>query len=96
VRLFEALRERLQNGSASNIEAPFVEPIPEPDPEPNRRWMAAHRREYAGQWVALDDDRLIANGTSAKEIFTAAQADGAYLPLVIFVPPANEPPFVGM
>lgn len=96
MRLFKALGEQLKNGSGSSLEARFVDPIPEPDPEPNRRWMAAHRGEYAGQWVALDGDRLIAHGRNAKEIFTAAHADGAYLPLVTFVPPADEPPFVGV
>jgi hypothetical protein len=26
-------------------------PVPEPDPEPNRRWLAAHKSEYAGKWL---------------------------------------------
>jgi Family of unknown function (DUF5678) len=49
------------------------------------RWLAEHRREYAGQWVALDGTRLIAHGPNHDDVWAAAQADGAYLPLVTFV-----------
>lgn len=48
-------------------------------------WIAEHRREYAGQWVALDGTRLIAHGPNHDDVWAAAQADGAYLPLVTFV-----------
>lgn len=61
-----------------------------PIPMPNNgaessRWIAKHRREYAGQWVALDGARLIAHGPNHDEVWAAAEADGAYLPLVTFV-----------
>jgi Family of unknown function (DUF5678) len=96
VRLFTALGEQIRSATPPNPEGRFVEPIPEPDPEPNRRWMAAHRHEYAGQWVALDGERLIAHGMNAKEVFAAARADGAYLPLVTFILPDDAAPFVGI
>lgn len=48
-------------------------------------WIADHRREYANQWVALDGYRLIAHGTNHDEVWAAAQADGAYLPMVTFI-----------
>ena len=48
------------------------------------RWIADHAREYKGQCVALDGDRLIAYGANADEVFDAAEADGAKLPLVGF------------
>lgn len=69
-------------------------PVPEPDPEPNRRWLAAHKSEYAGKWVALDGDRLIADGETEKEVANAAKTDGAYLPLVVYIPRPDEPAFV--
>jgi Family of unknown function (DUF5678) len=50
--------------------------------------------EYGGQWVALDGDRLIAHGPEADAVFTAARQDGAYLPLVTFIEPADALPFV--
>lgn len=71
-------------------------PVPEPDHEPNRRWLAAHKSEYAGKWVALDGDRLIAAGESEKEVANAAKADGAYLPLIVYIPNLDEPAFVGV
>ncbi len=86
----------LHRAPEAETEARFVASIPEPDPEPNRRWMKAHRQEYAGQWVALDGERLIAHGTDAQTVFAAAKADGAYLPLIAFIPEADEPPFVGV
>ena len=30
------------------------------------QWIAEHRNEYVGQWVALDGDRLLAAGPSAR------------------------------
>jgi hypothetical protein len=52
------------------------------------QWVAEHAPAYKGQWVALDGNRLIAASTSHDEVWAAAQADGAYLPLVTFV---NDP-----
>jgi Family of unknown function (DUF5678) len=49
------------------------------------QWLATHAREYAGQWVALDGDRLIAHGPHHHEVWAAAEASGVYLPLVTFV-----------
>lgn len=59
--------------------------IPVPDSAREMQWIADHRREYAGQWVALDGDRLIAHGPNHDEVWAAAQADGAYLPMVTFI-----------
>jgi hypothetical protein len=58
--------------------------------------MAGHKHEYAGQWVALEGERLIAHGMNTKEVFAAARADGAYLPLVTFILPDDAEPFVGV
>lgn len=49
------------------------------------KWIGEHRREYANQWVALDGVRLIAHGPSHDEVWAAAQADGADLPMVTFI-----------
>lgn len=58
---------------------------PFPDSTRELQWLIDHAREYAGQWVALDGDRLIAHGTIADAVFDAAEADNARLPLVTFV-----------
>lgn len=81
-------------------ETPIAEqklrPIPIPDSTRETTWIAEHKREYAGQWVALDGDRLIAHGKHHDEVWTAAKADGAYLPLCTFIEDPDAPPFVGI
>jgi Family of unknown function (DUF5678) len=62
-----------------------VLPMPVPDSRRELQWLATHAREYAGQWVALDGDRLIAHGPHHHEVWAAAEASGVYLPLVTFV-----------
>jgi negative regulator of replication initiation len=57
-------------------------PAPMPNKDREMQWLVDHAREYAGQWVALDGDRLIAQGPDAKAVYAAARADGAYLPMV--------------
>jgi hypothetical protein len=96
VKLRALLDDQLKNSNVETNGVKLVEPIPVPDPEPSMRWMNEHSREYGGQWVAFDGDRLIAHGASADEVFAAADADGAYLPLVTYIPPADAPLFVGV
>jgi hypothetical protein len=62
-----------------------VPPISVPDSRREMQWLAVHAREYVGQWVALDGDRLLAHGPHHHEVWAAAEAAGAYLPLVTFV-----------
>lgn len=93
-RLRARLNARLQ--AKEKPKAKFVEPIPAPDPLPSQRWLKEHAHEYAGQWVALDGERLIAHGTDAANVFALADADGAYLPLLTFIEPADAPPFAGV
>jgi hypothetical protein len=86
VKLFAILTTKAlkaANGTTTGQKKSKPLPIPVPDPEPSRRWMAAHRAEYAGQWVALSGDRLIASGATEAEDadarvtlpFTAAPVD---------------------
>jgi hypothetical protein len=96
MRLISTLLERLNGEKRPAPDFEYLKPIQEPDPEPNYRWMEQHAHEYGGQWVALDGNRLIAHGTDAAVVFAAADADGAYLPLVTFIPPADSPPFIGL
>ena len=49
------------------------------------KWLAAHAHEYAGQWVALDGDTLIAHDPDHRQVWAAAEASGAYPPLVTFL-----------
>jgi len=58
---------------------------PMPDSTREMRWIATHQREYVGQWVALDGDRLIAASPNHEEVTAAAEADGAGLPLFAYI-----------
>ncbi len=58
-------------------------------------WLDEHRDGYAGQWVALDGDRLISASANAKEVYAAAQAAGTTDALIVRVEPADALPFAG-
>ena len=96
LKLRALLDAQLQEAAETADEVKFVKPIRLPDPQPSQQWMEEHAHEYGGQWVALDGNRLIAHGENAEEVFAAADADGAYLPLVTYIPPADAPPFAGV
>jgi len=70
----------------------FTTPI---DRSRELHWLDDHRKEYAGQWVALDGYRLIASGPNPKEVFAAARKSGVPHPLFHWVEPPDAPPFGG-
>jgi hypothetical protein len=39
---------------------------------------------------------LIIAGETEKEVANAAKVDGAYLPLIVYIPRPDEPAFVGI
>ncbi len=49
------------------------------------RWLHENQEKYCGQWVAMDDDRLIASGQTAKEVYSKAKAEGVEVPFVELV-----------
>jgi hypothetical protein len=59
------------------------------------RWLHENREEYLGQWVALDGDRLIASGPTAKEVYSNAKAEGVEIPFVELVTEQEPGPFTG-
>ena len=89
-----------QNTSDIDVIPPItmrrVPPIaPEKDAKKEMNWLREHRAEYANQWVALDGDRLISAGRSAKEVHTAAKAVGVPHALIVLVEPPDALPFAG-
>lgn len=58
------------------------------------QWIAAHRDQYAGAWVALVGDRLLAQGDSARQVF-ASVANSGDRPLVIKIEPQGLDSFGG-
>jgi antitoxin (DNA-binding transcriptional repressor) of toxin-antitoxin stability system len=58
------------------------------------RWLARNRQRYAGRWVALDGDQLLAVGDTAREVY-AATANHPRTPLVTRVEREDELYFAG-
>jgi predicted DNA-binding antitoxin AbrB/MazE fold protein len=58
-------------------------------------WLAKESRHYAGEWVALDGNRLIAHGNELATVREAARAAGVERPLLSHLPPEEELPFGG-
>ncbi len=57
-------------------------------------WLSQHEAEYAGQWLALDGDRLVSYGTDPHKVFAEAQAQGVADPFMAFAEP-DEPTMGG-
>jgi len=58
-------------------------------------WLNENRDKYSGQWVALDGDRLIASGSTAKEVYSKAKDEGVEIPFVDLVAEEESGPFTG-
>lgn len=57
-------------------------------------WLARHEAEYAGQWLALDGDRLVSCGADPHQVFAEAQAQGIADPFMAFAE-SDEPAMGG-
>jgi hypothetical protein len=60
----------------------------------DRQWLADHRDEYAGQWVAVKYGQLISHGPNAKEVHQAAKEAGHLDALLVLVESSDAPPFI--
>jgi hypothetical protein len=58
------------------------------------KWITDNRSAYAGQWVAVEGDRLVAAASDAREVFLAAKAEGIAIPFVVHILPEDSLPFV--
>jgi hypothetical protein len=93
-RLARLLESRRAEEAPQPAKAPRDKRLPDRpaiDDTRERTWIKEHRHEYAGQWVALDGDRLIAASPNRVEISAAVKADGAKLPLIYRIPAPDEP-----
>jgi len=99
----EELR-RLLNGTPIPLGPPPELPItpriirtnaPIKDRTKENEWLRQHRDEYAGQWVALDGDRLLSYGPRLEEVADAAERAGVPDALMVRVEPSNALPWAG-
>ena len=55
-------------------------------------WLKAHREEYAGQYVALDGNRLVGSGSTIREATDEARRQGIDHPFLTHISSANDAP----
>ena len=58
-------------------------------------WINQHRDEYAGRYVALLGDRLVAHAATLRELHTLARAASARRPFFARIEAKDELPFGG-
>ena len=58
------------------------------------KWIDEHKKEFDGQFVLLDGDRLIAHGADPKPLYDTAREKGIEIPFVKRIK-AKELPFGG-
>ncbi len=58
-------------------------------------WLKENSESYAGQYVCLDGDRLIAHGTSGREVLAVAKQAGVKVPFVTRIESSDDLPFGG-
>ncbi|MGH9838252.1 MAG: DUF5678 domain-containing protein [Blastocatellia bacterium] len=58
-------------------------------------WLKEHREEYAGQYVALDGDRLVGQGPTLPDAHEQARRRGVMNPFLVRVTSENEVLFGG-
>ena len=62
--------------------------------ELERKWLEENGQKYAGAWVALDGDWLLAKGSSAREVYAALKATGISGSLVTRVEHPDDLPVI--
>jgi len=92
------LEERLDR-QANQRRPPFESKIiatdlPVRDRSREYEWLAKHRDEYDGKYVALDGDKLLAVSDDYKEAATTARELGAGDALIVLVEGSNRPRFI--
>jgi len=79
VLLFE---QELNERKRGRIVAP---PVMMRDMSKDMKWLAEHRHEYAGKWVAIYEDRLIAACDTAAEAHEAKKNAGFPQTMVTYI-----------
>lgn len=58
-------------------------------------WLMKNQGDYAGQWVALEGDELIAHGYDLKQVSDEAKTKGVDDPIFAHAEDPNALPFAG-
>lgn len=76
----------------NSISVSYSTPI---DRKREMEWLKENREKFAGEWVALDGNRLLSHGIDAKEVYEAARQEGVEIPFLAQVEPLDQLPFAG-
>jgi len=57
------------------------------------KWLTENGGKYAGRWIALQGDQLLAEGATAKEVFS--KVEGQTTPPLVIRVVADDLPFAG-
>ena len=60
-----------------------------------REWLRVNSSRYAGKWLVIEGDALIAEGSDALVVLQRARQQGIAVPFLIHVPVEPRPPFGG-
>ena len=90
----EKIRQWLEEKGATNREGPDSQAHANRSAK-SLRWLHQNRQKYSGQWVALNGDRLMASGPTAKEVYSKAKAEGIAIPFVEQVTDPEPVPSTG-
>jgi hypothetical protein len=84
---------------AASVDASFgneARPTVSPDrAAASMQWISEHRAEYAGKWVALDGDRLVASGDDGKEVVATVRRLGISGPFITRIEAVDEQAICG-
>lgn len=93
--LEQATRDE-QNTTKNSVQFdPKVFERPDMERKLEREWLKQNWREYLGQWVAIEGDKLISCSEDAKNVFAEARAAGIRVPFVIHVQDPTLPQMGG-
>lgn len=94
IMLEEKLKSEDQNGGSTQPRV-LAKNLPIKDRALEVEWLQKHRDEYAGQWIALDGERLFATGDDLKQVVSTARRLGVPDALMMRVEPNDALPFAG-
>ncbi len=89
-KLIDAISARLNRNPLGKL---VHSSVPYKDRSRSHQWLKENSHKYIGEWLALDDGKLIAHGKVAAEVFAKAAALGCERPLIFLVADPTTPTF---
>jgi hypothetical protein len=94
-KLIESLQKPIESPPKKKLGRRVPPPVPSKDRTLEYQWLAEHSREFAGKWVALEGDQMIACGARGAKVLAEARAKGVDRPFLVQVLDPDGLPFAG-